>query len=83
MYLHAVSSQEPRIRVVGGTLPYMSPQQLETLKTGAAADKRDDVFSLGVILYEFLSGHLPVPCPQSGRGFTLESVIADAKAASE
>jgi serine/threonine protein kinase/tetratricopeptide (TPR) repeat protein len=73
----AVSCQAAETRVVGGTLPYMSPQQLEALQTGDAADRRDDVFSIGVILYELLSGHLPFDCPQHGQGFALESVIAD------
>jgi len=38
-----------------GTLRYMSPEQLE----GQPADPRSDIFSLGLVLYETLSGQLP------------------------
>lgn len=55
----AVSAEEGESRLVGGTLPYMSPQQLEAIETSAPADTRDDVFSVGVVLYEILSGELP------------------------
>ncbi len=55
----AVSTSERETRLVGGTLPYMSPQQLDAIKSSSPADPRDDVFSIGVILYELLSGQLP------------------------
>lgn len=75
----AVSNQEPETRVVGGTLPYMSPQQLESLESGAPADARDDVFSVGIILYELLSGHLPFTCPDAGQAFDLDTVVENRK----
>lgn len=43
--------------VVGGTLEYMSPEQ----RRGEEPSPSDDVYSLGVVLFECLTGRLPAP----------------------
>ncbi|MBI2933643.1 MAG: protein kinase [Planctomycetes bacterium] len=50
------SKKITRVGVVMGTPHYMAPEQTESLE---AADHRADVYSLGAVVYEILTGTLP------------------------
>jgi PAS domain S-box-containing protein len=43
--------------VIAGTLPYMAPEQ--TGRMNRSVDARSDLYSLGVTLYELITGELP------------------------
>ncbi len=47
-----------RTGIILGTPQYVSPEQAKGVK-GAAIDGRSDLYSLGVVLYEMITGELP------------------------
>ena len=58
-----------RAGVVVGTLYYLSPEQV----SGERADWRSDIYSMGVLLFEALTGTRPYTAEQ--RGFLLAKIV--------
>lgn len=59
------SSDESARSLVGGTLPYLAPEHLQAISTGAKIPPQSDLFSCGAILYELLTGRVPFPIHDS------------------
>ena len=54
----AKSSTSPQLTVTGGvigTIQYLAPEQFR----GETANERTDIWALGVLLYEMVTGHMP------------------------
>jgi serine/threonine-protein kinase len=57
---HLVNRTEPEMtssEVIMGTIAYMSPEQRES---AAAVDATSDIYSVGIMIYEILTGNRPV-----------------------
>lgn len=72
--LAILSGVEPLTQpgLLTGTIRYMSPEQVR----GEQADHRSDLYSLGVVLYELLSGRPPFDGPNEAA--TLHAILNDA-----
>lgn len=72
-----VVHDDPAHLFVGGTLPYMSPEQLKALDTGAISEPTSDVYSCGVMLYELLTLNSPFPIPYGSFDEVVDQMIVD------
>jgi serine/threonine-protein kinase len=58
-----IDAARSRSGVMLGTPSYMAPEQL----AGAALDPRADLYALGVVLFQLLTGRLPYDAPSMGQ----------------
>ncbi len=75
---------EATVAKLGGTLPYMAPEHLEAFRDPArTVDGRCDVYSLGVVMYELLSGRRPYGTPRGPVKEALDEMIRNRRNAPE
>ncbi len=77
-------SQDTKVRasasaaLVGGTLPYMAPEQLRAYRDQTCVlTATSDLYALGVILYELLTGRHPFPVRTGELKHVLDQMIED------
>ena len=63
--------------LIGGTLPYMAPEHLLAVISDGKVDERSDIYSLGVMLFELLTGELPFRTQRGSTISTLSYLISD------
>ena len=70
--------QFPERASIGGTLPFMAPEHIEAYRTGTGRlDERCDLYSLGVILFELITGRHPFPIYKQASPENILAMVAD------
>jgi len=61
---------------IGGTLPYMAPEQLRSLRDGiAGVDHRTDLYALGMMMWQLLTGQPVAPAAGSSQDALAEALL--------
>lgn len=65
--------------IAGGTLPYMSAEQLLAFQRGMPSDQQGDLYSLAVVMYQLFTGRLPFQPRPGDWETTIEPMLQDRK----
>jgi serine/threonine protein kinase/tetratricopeptide (TPR) repeat protein len=66
---------------IGGTLPFMSPEHIDSIQYGTpVTDPRSDIYGLGIILYEMLTGQHPFRFPTEDTEVEIPKMLAERRA---
>ena len=69
------------VKRIGGTLPFLAPEHLESVQSGTlATDPRSDVYGLGIILFELLTGQHPFRYPTDKTDVEIPRMLAERRA---
>ena len=73
------STKEAARSLVGGTLPYLAPEHLDAIATGADILPQSDQFAFGAIFYELLTGRAPFPIHDNSLSPNLQKLLRQRK----
>jgi serine/threonine protein kinase/predicted Zn-dependent protease len=71
------SSYQKETLLVGGTVPYMAPEHIDAINSGAPVHAASDTYSLGVIAFELLAGRRPFPDHVGDFEQTAHTLVSD------
>ena len=73
----ATKSGDSERFIQGETLPYMAPEHIRAVQSQGVVDERSDIFSVGVMIYEMLTGRTPFPLREGSFSQVAEAMCED------